>query len=203
MYLWIKKVFDFNTGYQKQNMWPCSSSLMDVASNDFVSLKEMYEKTNIKICKTRRSENDNTPQPLDQWTNSPFMGQQVDPLLGRSICHAQWPKVNPIVHPTSYLTHIPFIPSPREPHPLRWGPSSSYTKIFLVEWARLKSGKKNYLFLVNFAPTHSFNIPLHATIICSNPLMAKIRNPDFLPPWWWILPGLLWFGQYVIWRGIC
>ena len=27
--------------------------------------------------KTRRSENDNTPQPLDQWTNSPFIGQQV------------------------------------------------------------------------------------------------------------------------------
>ena len=26
---------------------------------------------------TRRSENDNTPQPLDQWTNSPFKGQQV------------------------------------------------------------------------------------------------------------------------------
>ena len=26
---------------------------------------------------TRRSENDNTPQPLDQWMNSSFMGQQV------------------------------------------------------------------------------------------------------------------------------
>ena len=26
---------------------------------------------------TRRSENDNTLQPLDQWTNSPFMGHQV------------------------------------------------------------------------------------------------------------------------------
>ena len=67
--------------------------------------------------KTRRSENDNTPQPLDQGTNSPFIGQQVgncrvhiDPLLGWSICHAPWPKVNPIVHPTSYPTHIPFIP---------------------------------------------------------------------------------------------
>ena len=32
-------------------------------------------------------------------------------LLGRSICHAPWPKVNPIVHPTSYPTHIPIIPS--------------------------------------------------------------------------------------------
>ena len=67
---------------------------------------------------TRLSENDNTPQPLDQWKNSPFIGQQVgnckfhiDPLLGRSICHAPWPKVNPIMHPTSYPTHIPFIPS--------------------------------------------------------------------------------------------
>ena len=29
-----------------------------------------------KVMITRRSENDNTPQPLDQWTNSPFIGQQ-------------------------------------------------------------------------------------------------------------------------------
>ena len=42
-------------------MWPCSSSLMDVASNDIVSLKGMYMKTNIEICKTRCSENDYTP----------------------------------------------------------------------------------------------------------------------------------------------
>ena len=35
----------------------------------------------------------------------------IDPLLGRSICHVPWPKVNPIVPPTSYPTHIPFIPS--------------------------------------------------------------------------------------------
>ena len=27
--------------------------------------------------RTRRSKNDNTSQPLDQWTNIPFMGQQV------------------------------------------------------------------------------------------------------------------------------
>ena len=65
------------------------------------------------------SENDNTPQPLDKWTNSPFIGQQdgnckdfhIDPLLGRSICHAPLPKINPIAHPISYPTHIPFIPS--------------------------------------------------------------------------------------------
>ena len=31
--------------------------------------------TSIMVSLTRRSENDNTPQPLDQWTNSPFMGQ--------------------------------------------------------------------------------------------------------------------------------
>ena len=33
------------------------------------------------------------------------------PLLGRFICHAPRPKVNTIVHPTSYPTHIPFVPS--------------------------------------------------------------------------------------------
>ena len=57
---------------------------------------------------TRRSENDDTPQPLDQWTNSPFMGQQVG---NWSICHALWPKWKPTVHPTLYPTHISFIPS--------------------------------------------------------------------------------------------
>ena len=57
---------------------------------------------------TRRSENDDTPQPLDQWTNSPFIGQQVG---NWSICHALWPIRKPIVHPTLYPTHISFIPS--------------------------------------------------------------------------------------------
>ena len=31
----------------------------------------------VKSWLTRRSENNNTPQPLDQWTNSPFTDQQV------------------------------------------------------------------------------------------------------------------------------
>ena len=57
---------------------------------------------------TRRSENDDTPQPLDQWTNSPFIGQQVG---NWSICHALWPIRKPIVHPRLYPTHISFIPS--------------------------------------------------------------------------------------------
>ena len=35
------------------------------------------KKARWKTIKTRRSENDNTPQPLDQWTKSPFIGQQV------------------------------------------------------------------------------------------------------------------------------
>ena len=63
---------------------------------------------------TRRSENVDTPQPLDQWKNSPFMGQQVGNWL---ICHALWPKRKPIVHPT----HISFIPSQLDlPIPKIW-----------------------------------------------------------------------------------
>ena len=38
--------------------------------------------------KTRRSENDNTPQPLDQWTNSPFMGQQVGNCKSFTLAHS-------------------------------------------------------------------------------------------------------------------
>ena len=37
--------------------------------------------------------------------------RSCSPLLGRFICHAPRPKVNTIVHPTSYPTHIPFVPS--------------------------------------------------------------------------------------------
>ena len=77
---------------------------------------DYLRKTNWTKIQTRHSENDNTPQPLDQWKNSPFIGQQIGnckfhiyPLLGRSICQAPWP--NPIVHRTSYPTHIPFITS--------------------------------------------------------------------------------------------
>ena len=36
---------------------------------------------------TRHSENDNTPQPLDQWTNSPFIGQQVGNSKSFTLTH--------------------------------------------------------------------------------------------------------------------
>ena len=36
---------------------------------------------------TRRSENDNTPQPLVQWTNSPFTGQQVGNCKSFTLTH--------------------------------------------------------------------------------------------------------------------
>ena len=42
------------------------------------------------------------------WKLSEF---HIDPLLGRSICNALWPKSKPVVHPTLYLTQISFIPS--------------------------------------------------------------------------------------------
>ena len=36
---------------------------------------------------TRRSENDNTPQPLDQWTNSSFIGHQVGNCKSFTLTH--------------------------------------------------------------------------------------------------------------------
>ena len=36
---------------------------------------------------TRRSENDNAPQPLDQWTNSSFIGQQVGNCKSFTLTH--------------------------------------------------------------------------------------------------------------------
>ena len=44
------------------------------------------EETGINFL-TRRSENDNTPQPLDQWTNSSFIGQQVGNCKSFTLTH--------------------------------------------------------------------------------------------------------------------
>ena len=46
----------------------------------------MYLPT-LKSVWTRLSENNNTPQPLNQWTNSPFMGQQVGNCKGFTLTH--------------------------------------------------------------------------------------------------------------------
>ena len=101
------------------DLWPLTLTFcMDIMSVDGNNSWKFQDDTMTGTLSTRHSENDNTPQPLDQWKNSPLIGQQVgnckfhiDPLLARSICHVPWPKVDPIVHPTSYPTHIPFIPS--------------------------------------------------------------------------------------------
>ena len=54
---------------------------------------------------TRHSDNDNIPQPIDQWTNSPFIGQQD----GNCFTLAHYLADLLAMHPTSYPTNIPFI----------------------------------------------------------------------------------------------
>ena len=57
-----------HTNYQVQSKWKYKR--MEMFDFKGVHVNEIS-------VKTRRSENDNTPQPLDQWTNSPFVSQQV------------------------------------------------------------------------------------------------------------------------------
>ena len=65
------------------------------------------------------SSNNNPPQPLDRWTNSRFMGQQVGNCRSFTLTHYLanlfamhcGPRASPIVCPTLYPTHISFIPS--------------------------------------------------------------------------------------------
>ena len=64
---------------------------------------------------TRRSENDNTPQPLDQWTNSPFIGQQVGNCKSFTMTHYLADLFamhhGPRSIPLCIQHHIQFIPS--------------------------------------------------------------------------------------------
>ena len=50
---------------------------MDITFDHGYNSWKFHDDTMMGTWWTRRSENDNTPQTLDQWTNSPFMGQQV------------------------------------------------------------------------------------------------------------------------------
>ena len=69
---------------------------------------------------TRGPENDNTPQPLDQWTNNSLMGQQVGNckiftlthyLADLFAMHRCCPRSIPLCIQHHIQTHIPFIPS--------------------------------------------------------------------------------------------
>ena len=54
------------------------------------AMAHMHMQHNMYLCWyiiTRRSENDNTPQPLDQWTNSSFIGQQVGNCKSFTLTH--------------------------------------------------------------------------------------------------------------------
>ena len=69
--------------------------------------------------------------------------------------------------------------SPREPHALAWGPSSSHTKIFRIERTKLKTGEKLPIpckfctqRFIRYSSTCYGKVRI-------DPLMANIRNPDF------------------------
>ena len=76
-------------------MWHCDTSLFlcktyAVKTMVIMSVCLQRQQTSHDFLlgyKTRRSENDNTPQPLDQWTNSPFTGQQVGNCKSFTLTH--------------------------------------------------------------------------------------------------------------------
>ena len=83
------------------------------------SVYDMYSCQN----KTRRSENDNTPQPLDQSMDSPSIGQQVGNCNSFTSTHYV-PNVSVMqayVRPTLYPTHISFISSQSTSPFLKYG----------------------------------------------------------------------------------
>ena len=50
---------------------------------------------------TRHSENDNTPQPLDQWMDNPSIGQQVGNCNSFTLTHYCGPRASPL-----YAQHV-------------------------------------------------------------------------------------------------
>ena len=99
--------------------WPLTLTYcMDNGNHSWEFHDDMMKRT----LWTRHSENDNIAQPLDQWMDSPFIGQQVGNCNSFTSthhlanvfdinCHALWAKSKTIVHPTLYPNHISFIPS--------------------------------------------------------------------------------------------
>ena len=70
------------------DLWPltltfCMDLTLVISNNSW----KFYDDTMMGTYSTRRSENDNTPQPLDQWTNSSFIGQQVGNCKSFTLTH--------------------------------------------------------------------------------------------------------------------
>ena len=99
---------------------------------------------------------------VNNWKNKCLLKMSQNDL-GDPVFHHGWATHEfELIHSTDRLFAGNVWISPREPHPLAWGPSNSHAKIFRVERARLKTGVK--IVGVNFAPTDSLYIPLLATV---------------------------------------
>ena len=102
------------------DLWPwpfaCTSLLSTV-----ITPEKFHNDTMRGTLSTRRSENDNTPQPLDQWTNSPFLGEQDGNCTSFTLTHYLadlfamrcGPRASPLYISIiqQYPTRISFIPS--------------------------------------------------------------------------------------------
>ena len=80
-FLWLDQ-FSINSSEHKFHQIPIELSWVGRAPGWDACLTQ--KKT---VLITRRSENDNTPHPLDQWTNSPFMGQHVENCTSFTLTH--------------------------------------------------------------------------------------------------------------------
>ena len=113
----------------------------------------------------------NSPRPSDAMWRQRFGSTLVKAI---DCCHHQPGSISSEINFATDTSGI----SPREPHALALGPSYFHTKKFLVERARLKTGKKlpipckfcTHRFIRYFSTCYGkFRI---------DPPMANIRNPD-------------------------
>ena len=82
-------ILDHSAGFLKD--WSRSGKLgkchTHISINEIMVIHSHKIHPQLGQVQTRRSENDNTPQPLDQWKNSPCIGQQVGNCTSFTLTH--------------------------------------------------------------------------------------------------------------------
>ena len=134
-----------NYAHHMYHYWefPCPISCHETRPSSLQAMSQIIWAFYLGLRGPREQQHPSAPRSVNEWpihgpTGWKLQDIHIDPLLGWSIFHASWPKVNPIVHPTSYPTHIPFIPSESTLSFLSYSNFNIFTLKIQRSWVRSK-----------------------------------------------------------------